>query len=68
MGPFSVPMHHGEPADPTLLEWIGSRISELVSFGPLTIVLGIGAVIIALPLGLLAWYWLATREARGSQP
>jgi len=66
--PFSVPMHHGEPADPTLLEWIRVRIEELVSFGPLTIVLLIGAVIVALPVGLLIWYWLSKRRATGSQP
>ena len=66
MTPLSVLGHHGEPADPTLLEWIGHRIDELVSFGPLTIVVALGIVIVGMPVALFAWYVIAgKRSARG---
>lgn len=61
MTPFSVLSHHGEPADPTLLEWIGHRIDELLSFGPLTIAVALGVIIIAMPLVLVGWYLIARR-------
>ena len=62
MIPLSVLRHHGEPADPTLLEWIGHRIDELVGVGPLALVIILGVAIVAMPAGLLAWYLLARRR------
>jgi len=54
--------HHGEPADPALLEWIGHRLDELISFGPLTVVIVLGLVIVGMPAALVAWYWLVRRR------
>lgn len=64
MTPLSVLGHHGEPADPTLLEWIGHRIDELVGLGPVALAVLLGVVIIGMPVGLIAWY-LLTRRRRG---
>ncbi|MBI4305556.1 MAG: hypothetical protein HY678_04480 [Chloroflexi bacterium] len=58
----SVLGHHGEPADPTLLEWIGDRLRDLISFGPVTVALALGIVILAIPAALLAWYFLQRRR------
>ena len=60
---LSVLGHHGEPVDPTLLEWIGHRIDELVSAGPLTIVVVLGVLIAGIPAALVAWYLLARRRS-----
>lgn len=62
MIPLSVLGHHGEPADPTLLEWIGHRIDELVGVGPLALATIFGLAIVAIPAALVAWYLLARRK------
>jgi hypothetical protein len=59
----SVPGHHGEPADPVLLEWIEHRIGELVSLGPLAFVVLLGVVIVALPAALVGLYLVVRRRA-----
>jgi hypothetical protein len=64
MIPMSALGHHGEPADPTLLEWIGHRIDELVPIGSLTIVIVLGVVIVVIPVGLFVWYLVAARRHR----
>lgn len=61
---LSVLAHHGEPADPTLLEWIGHRIDELVTAGPLAIVLALGVVIVGMPAALVVWYLLVRGRSR----
>lgn len=61
---LSVLGHHGEPADPTLLEWIGHRIDELVGFGPLTMAIALGLVIVGLPVALLAWYLIVRNRSQ----
>ncbi|MBI4219779.1 MAG: hypothetical protein HY682_06515 [Chloroflexi bacterium] len=65
MIPLSVPAHHGEPADPTLLEWIGDRLRDLISLGPLAAAVLFGVVILAIPAVLLAWYLLQRRGSTG---
>jgi hypothetical protein len=45
-------LHQGEAIDPTLIEWIQHKISELVGLGPGAIALGLGVVIVAVPIGL----------------
>jgi hypothetical protein len=46
-----------------LLEWIEHRIGELVSFGPLALVVLFGVVIVALPAALVGLYLVARRRA-----
>jgi hypothetical protein len=62
MIPMSALGHHGEPADPTLLEWIGHRIDELVGIGPVALAAILGLTIVAIPTALVVWYLLATRK------
>lgn len=45
-------LHHSEPADPTLLAWIRERIDAILGLGPAAIVLILGALIVAFPVGL----------------
>ena len=53
---LSVLAHHAEPGDPRLMEWIKHQIDSLVGFGPGTIVLGLGLVVVAIPIGIMAVY------------
>ena len=43
-------LHHSEPADPTLLQWIRERIDAVLGLGPAPIVLILGALIVAFPM------------------
>lgn len=53
---LGVARHHGEAADPTLLEWIKGTLDHLLRLGPWTVVLLLGAFIALLPLGLVGFY------------
>ena len=59
--------HHGE-ADPTLLQWIMRALDHILigGFGlsELTIVIGIGSIIIAIPALIVISYWAGTRRAQ----
>lgn len=57
-------LHHAEPADPTLLQWIRERIDVLFGLGPAPIVLILGAVIVAFPITLGVWVALQRRRGR----
>jgi hypothetical protein len=59
----SVPGHHGEPADPVLLEWIEHRIAELVPLGPLALAVLLGVVIVGVPAAIVGLYLFARRRA-----
>ena len=48
-------LHHSEPADPTLLQWIRERIDAVLGLGPAPIVLILGALIVAFPVALVAF-------------
>ena len=47
---FALPYHHGEPSDPTLLEWVMNKLHDLISLSPLSMVVILGAAIVAVPL------------------
>ena len=55
-------LHHSEPADPTLLAWIRDRIDAILGLGPATIVLILGALIVAFPVSLGAWVVIQRRR------
>lgn len=57
-------LHHSEFIDPTLWEWIQHKIDELFGLGPTTIVVVLGAMTVAFPVGLMA---LAMRRIRKSR-
>ena len=46
--------HHGEPGDPVLMEWIKRQIDSVIGLGDLAIVVILGAVVVAIPIGILA--------------
>ena len=50
--------HHGEPGDPVLLGWIQDQINAIIGLGDLAIVVILGAVVIAIPIGILITYAL----------
>ena len=55
--------HHGEPGDPVLLEWIQHQIDSVLGLGDWAIVVVLGAVIVAIPIGILAVF--ALQRGRG---
>ena len=54
-------LHHSEYVDPTLIDWIKDKIDQIFGVGPTTIVIVLGLVTVAFPIGLMA---LALRRAR----
>ena len=55
------PLHHSEPVDPTLLDWILHQVDRLLPFDPVVGVAIGGALLLAAPAVLAA---LAVRHAR----
>ncbi len=62
---LSIMAHHGE-ADPALLAWIKDLLDQLIGFGPWTVVVLIGLLILAMPIGLSAFYLVQQRRAAAS--
>lgn len=63
MLPFlSVLAHHGEAADPDLMEWIMHRVDSLVGLGPAAAVIILAGVIVLIPVGVLGLYALHRRK------
>lgn len=58
--------HHGEPGDPVLLGWIQDRIHAILGLGDVAIVVVFGAVIVAIPVGILAFMALQRVRDEGS--
>ena len=48
--------HHSEPGDPILLGWIKDQIDAVLGLGDLALVIILGAIVIAIPIGILAAY------------
>ena len=48
--------HHSEPADPVLMSWIQDRIDAIVGLEAEAIVLLLGAVIVLVPLAVMALF------------
>ncbi len=58
---LSVTAHHGE-ADPRLLAWIKDLLDQLIGLGPWTVVVLIGLLILAMPIGLSVFYLVQQRR------
>lgn len=56
--PLSALTHHSEPGDPVLLGWIKDQIDAMIGVGDFGMVMVLGAVIIAIPLGILGFFML----------
>ena len=63
LGFLSVAAHHGEAGDPDLLEWIMHRLDSLIGLDPAVIVIILTAVIVLIPVAVLALYALHRRKA-----
>lgn len=56
--------HHGEPGDPTLLQWIQDSIDSIFGGGPAVIVAVLGILIVAVPVGIMALFLLQRARQR----
>ena len=56
--------HHGEAADPDLLEWIKGFLDHAFDPGPWTVVAVLGLLIVSIPVGISAFYLLQQRRAK----
>ncbi len=65
---LALPLHHDEPADPTLLEWAKGLLDHLFGGGPWLMVAILSALILALPVGVVFFYWTQHRLAGGGVP
>ena len=59
---LSVPAHHGEAADPELLEWFKDLFGQVVSVGPWTVIFFVAMPLIAFPIGLVVFYLVQSRR------
>lgn len=59
MSGFGLLLHHSESIDPTLIDWIRHEIDAILGVEPGTIVLVLGALIVAFPVVLMV---LARRQ------
>ena len=60
---LSITAHHGEAGDPDLLKWIMHRLDSLIGLDPAVIVIILAAVIVLIPVAVLALYALYRRKA-----
>ena len=58
---LALPLHHDEPADPTLLEWAKGLLDHLFGVGPWLMVVLLGGFILLLPAALVTFYWMQRR-------
>ena len=59
---LSVSAHHGEAADPELLEWFKDLFDSVLTIGPWTVIAFIGMALIAFPIGLVVFYLVQNRR------
>ena len=56
--------HQSEAGHPELLEWIKHQLDSLIGLGPLTVVILLGLVMLAIPAAVLLLY-IAQRRSGG---
>ena len=61
---LNVLAHHSQPGDPILLEWIRHQIDSILGLGPSTIVFGLGAVIVLMPVLIVSVYLFDRMRSR----
>lgn len=59
---LSALIHHGEAVDPALLEWIKDTLDHLIGLGPWTVIIGIGLLVLLMPLSLVVFYLVQSRR------
>ena len=60
--------HHGEAADPDLLEWIKDRLDHVLNLGPWTAVPALALIIVLIPLSIIVIYLIQQRRHPTSTP
>ena len=65
---WSVALHHGEAADPDLLEWIKDRLDHIFNLGPWTAVAVLALIIVLIPVSIVIVYLVQQRRSGSSQP
>ena len=63
--PLALPLHHDEPADPTLLEWVKVLLDHLIGGDPWLMALLLGILILMLPVAAVVFYWTQDRPSAG---
>ena len=58
-----IPLHHEAPGDPTLLKWVQDRLDHLIGLDAGAMVLIIGLVLLAIPVGIMVAVALQRRHA-----
>ncbi len=58
-----VPLHHEAPGDPTLLRWVQDRLDHLIGLEAGAMVVVIGLILLAIPVGILVAFLLQRRHA-----
>ena len=58
-----IPLHHEAPGDPTLLKWVQDRLDHLIGLDAGAMVLIIGLILLAIPVGILVAVALQRRHA-----
>ena len=61
--PWSLTAHQGDAADLRLLAWIKHVLDQVIDVGPWTMVVGVGLIIVAIPLTVVAIYLYQTRRS-----
>ena len=64
---WSIAAHHSEAADPDLLEWIKSRLDQLVQLDAWAVVALLGLFILLIPVSVVTLY-LVQRRRLGFDP
>ena len=57
-----LPLHHEAPGDPTLLRWVQERLDHFIGLEAGVMVLIIGLLLLAIPVGILVAYVLQRRR------
>ena len=65
---WSVAAHHGETADPDLLEWIKDRLDNIFNLGPWTAVAVLALIIVLIPLSIIVIYLIQQRRHTTAPP
>jgi len=65
---WSIAAHHGEAADPDLLEWIKDRLDHVLDLGPWTAVAVLAVIILMIPLSIIIFYLVQQRRHPAAEP
>ncbi len=64
---FWLLLHNSEAVDPKLIEWLKHEIDAIFGVGPTTIVIVLGSLMLAFPIGLMVLVRRRTRRTRAKR-